>query len=399
MSDSLPRSADLVVIGGGCVGAAVAYFLARSGMTNSVLLEKGALAFGPTGRSGGNLIPRSEHPVIARLKWEGLQFFRNFKALEGPDPEFHGVGYLAIGGPEHRQALLEDLRLLNSLGSGACRLSVADIEAVCPGLALNEEEQALYVQEAGYADSAAATRAVAARARQLGAQVFEFTNVQTIEVADSSVAAVQTDRGKIRTGCVVLASGIWSNFLLEPLGIRLPLFLHRVEVGLFKRPPGMGEHPVIADFSRRAYFRPETGNLTFVGSIPDIQPGTSAPPNLEEVQHPDHFGDGIRASTIQKLSLQLRFRLPAFASGGYWRRGHACVYDVTPDWHPVLSFEQEIQGLFAVAGCSGHGFVMSPALGRITAEALLGREKNAQERKLFRPERFCEQDPVRFQIA
>ncbi len=89
----LPRTAEVVVIGGGCVGATVAYYLTRLGVRDIVLLERSALASGPTGRSVAQLLARSEHPVVAKLKWDELQFFRNFERfLSKEDKQFIQAG-------------------------------------------------------------------------------------------------------------------------------------------------------------------------------------------------------------------------------------------------------------------------------------------------------------------
>ena len=91
-------------------------------------------------------------------------------------------------------------------------------------------------------------------------------------------------------------------------------------------------------------------------------------------------------------------RLPDFARA-YWKRGYACVYDVTPDWHPVLSLSNQVQGLFIAAGFSGHGFVMSAAIGRIIAEAVQRIDKNQEEKLLLRLERFEQNQPVAFDLG
>jgi glycine/D-amino acid oxidase-like deaminating enzyme len=229
-------------------------------------------------------------------------------------------------------------------------------------------------------------------------RVCQLTATKAVRVCQGSVAAVVTDRGEVAARHVVLAGGIWSNLLLEPLGQALPLYWHRVEVCFFRRPDPAAEHPIIADFVSRCYFRPEPGRLTLAGGIPVMRPGVSRPLALEGIDHPDHFREGVSPATIRELSEKLAARMPAFARG-YWRRGHACVYDVTPDWHPILSLSREVRGLFVAAGFSGHGFVMSPAVGRIVAEAVVGPGGNQEEIELLGPERFEQGRPVAFAVG
>jgi glycine/D-amino acid oxidase-like deaminating enzyme len=126
---------------------------------------------------------------------------------------------------------------------------------------------------------------------------------------------------------------------------------------------------------------------------------TVDPPSwLQSVSHPDQVQGDVSPETIRRLSQKLTSRLPDFAKA-YWRRGYACVYDVTPDWHPILSLSSRVKGLFVAAGFSGHGFVMSAAIGRIIAEAVHGIDKNQEEKSLLRLERFEQNQPVAFDLG
>jgi sarcosine oxidase subunit beta len=392
-----PPTAEVVIIGGGCVGASIAYHLTCLGIRDVVLLDGSALASGPTGRSGAQLIPRSEHPVVAKLKWEGLQFFRNFEEQNGRCIDFRPSGYLAVAKAEEDSVLDADLRQLSAFGSRAVRVRHGNIKDVSPGVRLAEAEVALSIPEAGYVDPTAAVHALTALATSAGMKAFEFSKA-SIRLKGDAVVGVSTPGGEIDTRSVVVASGVWSNDLLAPIGTTLPLSWHRAEVCFYRRPEACKEHPIVGDFVQRFYFRPEAVGLTMAGSIPKMCSGVSAPQGLESVEHPDRFCEGVRSGTIADLFEKLVSRVPCF-SGGYWRRGYACVYDVTPDWHPIVSLESTARGLYVAAGFSGHGFVMSASVGRIVAEAVARIEASRQERHLFRPERFAENEPVSFEIG
>ena len=394
----LPKGAEVVIVGGGCVGASIAYHLTRLGVGDVVLLEKCVLGSGPTGRSSAQLIPRSEHPIIASLKWEGLQFFRNFESHTGRTADFRTTGYLGVAGKEGRPALETDLRQLTRFGARAELIPSRELSRVYTALHAREEETGLYIEEPGFADPVAATRAMAERAADNGARICEFTATQRILTAKREVTGISTSRRRISATRVVIAAGVWTNQLLKPLRLALPIFWHRVEVCDFRRPPELPEHPIIADFVRRFYMRPEQDHLTLVGGIPEMRVGVQRPAHLERVRDPDHFLEGASPATIQDLHEKLAFRVPNF-SRGYWRKGYACVYDVTPDWHPILSLSGNLKGLFVAAGFSGHGFVMAPAIGRIVAEAVVGSDKNREERTLLPPRRFAEKQPVTFEMA
>lgn len=380
------------------MGAQVAFDLTRLGLKDVVLLEKSALAAGPTGRSSAQLIPRSEHPVVARLKWEGLQFFRHFQAHTGRSADFRSLDYVAIAAHEKRAALEADAQQLRCLGGRAEVLSGQEARRVYSKIYATDQEVALHIEGLGYADPTASTRALTERAAERGARIFEFTPAKAIRVRQGGASGILTEAGEIACPTVVLACGVWSNDLLAPLDLALPLYWHRAEVCLFQRPAHLKDHPIIADFQTRCYYRPELGQLTLAGAIPVMRSAVEPPSWLETVKHPEDYREGVRPETIRALSHKLAFRLPAF-SKAYWRRGYACVYDVTPDWHPVLSLSEKVKGLFIAAGFSGHGFVMSPAVGRIVAEAVQGVDKNQEERSLLRLERFEQNQPVVFEVG
>lgn len=373
-----------------------AHFLTRMGVRDVVLVEKSALAGGVTGRSGAQLIPRSEHPVIARLKWEGLEFFRNFEARTGGSANFQTTGYLALMGGGLKSAAGADLGLLQQSGSRARVIQGSDILQINRELAVDSDDLALHVPEAGYCDPVSAVQALAASARGLGARVAEFTCATAIRVERGAVAGVITDAGEVSTRRIVLAANIWTNALLEPLGSALPLYWHRVEICYYRRPARVGTHPIVADFASRCYFRPDGADLTFIGNIPEMHAGVHKPEGLEDIDHPDRFQQGVSPATICSLYKKLVRRIPAF-SEGYWRRGHACVYDVSPDWHPMLALPHRLEGLCVAAGFSGHGFVMSPAAGRMLAEAVTGETKDREAAALLSPDRFANNRPVVFE--
>lgn len=385
------------MLGGGVTGASAAYHLTQLGVRNVVLLERGPLASGVTGRSGAQLIPRSEHPIVAKLKWEGVRFYREFEKKHGQEIRFRQSGYLGIAPKQEEAAILADMKLMSALGSATRYVSAADVADVCRDVRMTSEESGLTIPEAAFTDPVATVQGLLAVASSGGAQVFEYTPA-AIRVKGSSVAGVLTPHGEIETKKVVVALGVWSNELLNPIGLGLPIFWHRAEVGFYRRPDDVADHPIIGDFTQRFYFRPELGGFTMAGSIPYMSAGVVAPQNLECVDHPDNMRDGVKAETMQSLLEKLRVRIPRFEAG-YWRRGHACVYDVTPDWHPIFSLDPQSNGIFVAAGFSGHGFVMSPAAGRLLAEAVTGAPVDPVETRPFRPQRFAEGEPISFSIG
>src|SRR5438552_1326042 len=314
MSNQLPRSAEFVIIGGGCTGASIAWNLTRLGARDVVLLDKSVLASGPTGRSSAQLIPRSENAVIARMKWEGLQFFSGFEAHTGRALNFQTTGYLAVAGPNQRAAFEADLAQLRTFAARAAIIRGADLKGVYSGLHADDEEIGLHLAEPGFTDPVAATWALAEAARASGARFFQFTPARAICSGNGRIDGIATEGGQIAAPRVIVACGVWTNQLLEPLGLDLPLFWHRAEVCSFRRPERLTRHPIIADFARRFYMRPEQEDLTLAGSIPDMAAGVRRPANLEPVASPDAFTEGATPATIRDIHEKPRARRPATAA-------------------------------------------------------------------------------------
>jgi sarcosine oxidase, subunit beta len=398
MQDGIPRSADAVIIGGGCMGASIAYHLTRAGLRNIVLLEKGALASGPTGRSSAQTIPRSENAEISKLKWEGVDFFRNFEAHTGRSADFITTGYIGIASQNHEEAIHADLKTLAICGSKAAFLNAAQLRQKYSVLHVAEDEVGLEIPEVGYADPTAAVHAWTDYAAEHGARICPFTTARAIHTEGGRIASVSIDQGSISTPRVVLTAGIWSNVLLQPLGMPLPLFLHKVEVGCYRHPASFENHPVVADFVQNFYFRPEHDRFTLAGNIPKMQPSATRPHELALVNSPDDYGETFTGDSVRELLKKLVHRSRGFEHA-YWRRGYSCIYDVTPDWHPILDFEQRLPGMFTAAGFSGHGFVLSPAIGRLATETIVHGIGVTEVSRLLGADRFELGRPVSFSIG
>jgi sarcosine oxidase, subunit beta len=158
-------------------------------------------------------------------------------------------------------------------------------------------------------------------------------------------------------------------------------------VSFFKRPAGHEKpHPVVVDFINATYFRSETGGLTLVGLVD--------PAEADAIVDPDKVQEGVDTEFILDTGERLIKRYPAMeacdSAGGY-----ASLYDITPDWHPIIDEAAPGNGFFLCCGFSGHGFKLGPATGRLVAERVLGAGAPLFDPRLFRLSRFAENEPVR----
>jgi glycine/D-amino acid oxidase-like deaminating enzyme len=201
------------------------------------------------------------------------------------------------------------------------------------------------------------------------------------------VQGVVTTRGEIGAGVVVNAAGPWAARVARMAGIDLPIQPCRVQVAFFAPPADGRPTPLVfADFPNVTYFRPETGGLTLIGSVDPSEANNHA--------DPDRFNERVDLEFVADMGTRLARRFPAMERGES-RGGYAAIYDVTPDWHPVIGEVPPGSGFFVAAGHSGHGFKLGPAVGVMVADLVTGQKTEGLDPSLFRFSRFREGKPVR----
>jgi sarcosine oxidase subunit beta len=358
-----PATAEVVIVGGGSTGASIAYHLARRSVAGVVLLEQGFLASGATGRSSAIVRQHYAYPVTARMAKRALDVFRRFDEAIGGACGFTPTGYLALVGPGDREALAANVAMQAAAGVHTRVVGPAEIQELVPQMAVHDLAAAAHEPDAGYADPASTTVALARRARELGAQIVEGTAVRRIVVERGAVTGVETGRGLVATRTVVTAAGGWTPRLLAPLGVEVPITNTRHQIGVFERPPDFGPpHPVCGDFVNQVYFRPEQGGLTLVGSTKHTH---------EDLVDPDDYPATIEPRWVQEFAEQSVHRFPQLAVARS-RGGWAGFYDTTPDFQFILDRAPGVAGLYLAAGFSGHGFKHAPILGDLVADLVLG---------------------------
>ncbi len=360
---------DIVVIGGGVVGVSIAYHLARLGCPRVLLLERDTLGSGTTAQSSCILRTHYSVPENVALAQAGLAVFRDLSAyLEDPEADagFNRCGLMIVAGEGERAiALREALAIERALGIDAHELPPDEARCIHPLLHLDDIAAVGWEPDAGYADAYLTLMAFARNARRLGAVLREGVTVTGLtRNAHGRVTGVRTPDGEIGAGLVISAQNIWSGDLAAWTGIEVPLLLSRHAVFTLEATvPYTRRLPVLKDLASRGklYMRSYGGKQLLVG---DGNEGESiALPDTEQVDVPlDH---------VMELGAQVAHRLPAFAEAGL-ATSWTGVYDVTPDWNPVLGAVPGVDGLRVAFGFSGHGFKLSPVIGRIVAQEALG---------------------------
>lgn len=356
---------DFVIIGGGCVGTSVALQLARRRAGKVILLERNTVGSGPTSKTSGFIRLHYTYETLIRLAARSLEMFDRFEQLTGGTADFRRCGFLLLAAGEALETAKATVEAQRALGVRASMLTTAEVSALDPRLAVDDVAGAAYEPDAGYADGYATTAAFANAARVLGVEIWEQTPAELIATDHGGVRGVITPRGVIETRAVLVAGGPWSPMLLAPLGVEIPIRVTRHQVVHLALPRGFGPVPFLCvDSAQGFYFRPETGLTVFAGMVDD-QP--------EEIVPPDGFKGSVDFDFVDLVGRCWRRRYPDAAEAQV-RGGYASVYDVTPDWQPVLGPVAGVPGLHVAAGFSGHGFKLSPALGEVLADELIGRD-------------------------
>jgi glycine/D-amino acid oxidase-like deaminating enzyme len=282
-----------------------------------------------------------------------------------------------------------NLALQQRIGIRTEALSAEALQEMVPGLHTADLMAAAYEPESGYADPYQTVMAYAQAARRLGVTVMQETAVTGIQFSGGKVTGVVTGKGSFSAPIVINASGAWAGQVAKLSGVSLPINACRVQVAFFRRPPGYeAGHPVIADFINATYFRAETGQLSLVGLI---DPGEA-----EAIVDPDHFSENVSDDFILDSGERFVVRYPPMeqsqSTGGY-----ASLYAITPDWHPIVDELPAGSGCYVCSGFSGHGFKLSPAVGQMMADRVLGVSEPLFSTHMFRYGRYAENDAVRGQ--
>jgi glycine/D-amino acid oxidase-like deaminating enzyme len=215
----------------------------------------------------------------------------------------------------------------------------------------------------------------ARKAQELGATVRTGAPVGAIEVKGGRVVGVMSKDGRVVTRTVVVATGVWSRPLLARLGVDVPLECVRHQVVTLRRPSeALPDHPTIGDVVNGLSARPDSVGLTLVGV------------GEEPLLSPEGYNQGVDWAAVEDSTNRLAARMPRLA-GAYYRGGWSGLFDVTPDWHPILGRVEGIEGLYLAVGFSGHGFKLSPMVGQTMAE-LIVKDETAIDISMLGLDRF-----------
>jgi sarcosine oxidase subunit beta len=371
----MKTSADVVIIGGGIAGCAIAYHLAKKGCSNVVLLEKNHLANGSTGRCPGGIrtILTSEIKIqLARASlemWKGLQQETQYEH----DLELNLGGFLNLAyTPEQVTEFKQVVAFQRNMGVQVDFLSPEEAKNLLPMLSIKGLLAVTYQRDAGTINPHLATEAFAWASQRLGVSIFRNTNVTAITTNRSKVTNVVTDKGVIKTTKVVNAAGLGVGEIGKMVGIDVPFSVEHTE-NWITEPLNHILNPLVISWEEPNFVcnQRQSGNLFMGGVIPDIS---------ESGKY------DVLWQHLFKLNPVIIKSFPAFKKVNIIRQWSGLL-PISPDNHPILGEVEQIDGFYMAGTVCGQGFQLSPIIGKLMAEVILG-EKPSISIKELHLERF-----------
>jgi 4-methylaminobutanoate oxidase (formaldehyde-forming) len=378
-STPLPAQAQVIVIGGGIAGCSTAYHLAKQGVGDVVVIEKGQLTSGSTWHAAGLVGQLRASANITRLLQYSVDLYQSLEALTGLSTGWKSTGSIRLCCTKDRRIEIErQVATARSYGIDAEFLSPGQIAELCPAMSTTGIDSGVYISSDGNVNPSDLTQALARGARQLGVKFIEHTTVLGITLNNHGVSGIETSSGSIDCEQVAICAGLWSREIAHLAGANIPLIpsFHQYMVtepieGIV---PGM---PGIRDPDRLTYFKEEVGGLAAGGyelnPVPyDGKPSADDPDFRLFPEMTDHFAQFMPGMVE---------RFPQLESVGIkrWFRG---LESFTEDTHFILGELPEVRGLFCACGFNAMGIAAGGGAGGAPRNAAMLSMRGRQKAKL-----------------
>ncbi|MCA1812874.1 MAG: FAD-binding oxidoreductase [Halobacteriales archaeon] len=376
---SLPAEAEHVIIGAGVVGLGTAFRLAQRGIKDVVVLDRGYVLSGASGRNGGGVRAQWTTKENIELARRSIAMFRKLPEELGIQIWFRQGGYLLLAFDEAQaQGLRKAVQFQNANGIPTRLLTEGEAHEVVPELRTPGLVQASFGPTDGVLFPWPVVWGYYQKCRELGVHVSFHTEVLGLDQQGSRIARVRTSRGDVRVrGQVVNCTGAWSRELSGMVGVAMPNEPVRHEI-LSTEPLKPFLKPMVVDLRNGLYMSQVMRGEVVTGiGDPNEKPG---------------FGQGSSLHFLQSIARAIVDLMPTMRHVKVVRQW-AGLYDMTPDHVPILGPTPGFDNFVQANGFSGHGFMVSPMVNTLLAELLAG-ERTTLDLKPFALERFARGEMV-----
>lgn len=364
-------TADVAIVGGGIMGCWTALRLVESGLS-VVVIERTEIAHEGSGRNRGNVRIQLRDPVERDLINRSLDVWSDIEAATDQTVEYRVTGNLLVTYDADIAAeFREEANRHISLGYDAEVVAGNSLRELVPGISGDVVSGLLTTQD-GHINPQLATWHIASKAKSAGVRFLRGCTVGSVKLESGRAVGLETDEGPVHAGQVLVAAGVESPLLLEPLGMKVPIqwALHQV-MATAKMPFVTG--PYLRCASPRVSFCQTASGTLLLGMAPArlVEKGSKLDFS------PEHLANVMR-ETIRLVPILERAKAV---------RAWAGVFDMTPDDRPLIGQVEGIDGLFVATGFCGHGFSISPAVTEELARLITG-QRPASDLSPFDPRRF-----------
>ena len=374
------EKAQVIIIGSGIIGAAIAYYLTRKGISDVLVLEQGEIGSqGATSACLGGLRTQFSTAVNIRFSLISRKVYQRFKEEFGVDPGFKPHGYLFLATtPKQWMIFKSTSRLMKVLNLPVESLSPQEVSRRWPFIRVDNLSGGSYTEEDGFYSPIDILQAYVKKSRQGGAVFMEKVQVTGFSIKNNNAVGIQTiDGHNIKASNVVNAAGPWAGRVASMAGLNLPinpLKRHLFFTDTFHELPDI--FPMVIDVDSGWYMKREGRGL--------ILGGPTGSKSFS--QHVDFDAEEWTAEkSIQRVPALERAKII---------RGWVGHYEMTPDHHAVIGSFPELRNFICAAGFSGHGFQHAPATGMIVAELIANGKPETEDIYPLRPTRFRENDLI-----
>ncbi len=368
------ESADVVIVGGGISGCALAYQLAKR-KVDVVLLERETLGSQSTGKCAGGVRQQFSTEDNVRVMRLSVKLLESFEQETGHPADFRQIGYLFVfTHPQQVEDFRHNMEMWHRVGLTEARwMDPAEAVKMVPVLNVEDVLGCTFCPTDGIASPNDVTFGYATAARRLGARLKEGVEVSGIDVASDRVQGVRTSDGDIATRLVINCAGPWAASIGRMAGLEIPVLPYRRHIAVTGSFPAVPRTtPMTVDFHTSLYFHPE-GDGVLMG--------------MSDRTEPPAYVTEVNWEFLEKMFEQAARRAPALAGAGV-KTAWAGLYESTPDHQAILGPIAEVEGFWCAAGFSGHGFMQAPAAALLLAQLLLDK-KSEIDISSFAFERFA----------